>query len=277
MISYPQIDPVIFRLGPLEPRWYGLMYLLGFLYTFRLLKRHHKWMGLESAERADSILTTLVLGLIIGARAVYVIFYNWEATMAGPWYEPIAIWHGGLAFHGGLLGVVLASVYVARTYRIRWLRLTDVLALSTPVGLGLGRIANFINGELWGRHTDLPWGMVFPGAGPLPRHPSQLYQSFFEGLVLFIVLQLVWRRKPRVGVVSSTFLLGYAVVRIGAEFVREPDAQVGFLFGGITMGQLLSIAVLLAGIVLMRHSLTRGEEFDAVSGGGSGSGKKKKN
>ena len=268
MIPYPQIDPVIFRLGPLEPRWYGLMYLLGFLYTFRLLKKHHKWMGLKNVEAADSILSTLVLGLIVCARLVYVVFYNWEATMAGPWYEPIAIWHGGLAFHGGLLGVVLASVYVAKKYKITWLRLTDVLALSTPVGLGLGRIANFINGELWGRETSVPWAMVFPGAGPNPRHPSQLYESFLEGLVLFCILHILWRFKPRVGVVSATFLIVYSIFRTLVEFVRQPDVQVGFVLGPFTMGQLLSLVPLLGGAFLLWFSLTRSEAFDAASSSG---------
>jgi phosphatidylglycerol---prolipoprotein diacylglyceryl transferase len=278
MIPYPQIDPVIFRLGPLEPRWYGFMYLLGFLYTFRLLKKNARWMGLDNTEKADSILATLVFGLILGARFVYVVFYNWEATMAGPWYEPIAVWHGGLAFHGGLLGVVLASVYVARSYKISWLRLTDVLALSAPLGLGLGRIANFINGELWGRPTDLPWGMVFPGAGPLPRHPSQLYECLLEGVLLFIILHLLWRRKPRVGVVSATFLIGYAVFRSLVELVRQPDEQVGFLFGYFTMGQLLSFVVLVGGAILMRYAITQGEAFDAASSSPSQekSGKKSK-
>jgi phosphatidylglycerol---prolipoprotein diacylglyceryl transferase len=265
MIPYPQIDPVIFRLGPLEPRWYGLMYLLGFLYTFRLLKKHHKWLGLNDTDQADSILATMVLGLIIGARAVYVIFYNWEATMQGPWYEPIAVWHGGLAFHGGLLGVVLGSVYAAKKYRIRWLRLADVVALSAPVGLGLGRIANFINGELWGRETDLPWGMIFPGAGPNPRHPSQLYESFLEGFVLFLILRLIWKYQPKVGVVSSAFLLGYAVFRTSVEFVREPDVQVGFVAGPFTMGQLLSFLVLVGGGVLLWYSLKFGENFNLTA------------
>jgi phosphatidylglycerol:prolipoprotein diacylglycerol transferase len=264
MIPYPQIDPVIFRIGPLEPRWYGLMYLLGFLYTFRLLKKHHRWMGLDSDEKADSILAILVLGMIVCSRFVYVVFYNWQATMQGPWWEPFAVWHGGLAFHGGLLGTVLASLYVAKRYRINWSRLTDVLALSTPVGLGLGRIANFINGELWGRPTDLPWGMIFPGAGPYPRHPSQLYQALLEGVVLFILLRIVWNRKPRVGVVSATFLLGYGVVRVLAEFVREPDVQVGYVLGPFTMGQLLSVVVLIGGAVLMQYSITKGEAFDAT-------------
>jgi phosphatidylglycerol:prolipoprotein diacylglycerol transferase len=258
------------------------MYLIGFLYTFRLIKKNYRWMGLDDPEKADSILAILVLGLIVCARVIYVLFYNLEATLEGPWYEPIAIWHGGLSFHGGLLGVVLGSIYVARKYKIRWLRLTDVLALATPVGLGLGRIANFINGELWGRVTDVPWAMVFPGGGPYPRHPSQLYEAFLEGVVLFIILRLVWRLKPKVGVVSATFLLAYAVFRTMVEFVRQPDVQVGFVIGPFTMGQLLSVAVLVGGIVLMYYAMTRGEAFDATGSAGSGAassrsgGKKKK-
>ena len=263
MLKYPQIDPVIFTLGPLQPRWYGLMYLIGFLYTFHLLKKHARWIGFHP-DKADSILATLVVGLIATARVVYVLFYNLKGTLAAmgapferagstAWdmflglIEPIAIWNGGLAFHGGLLGVVLAGVYVSKKYKLKWQRLTDVLALGTPVGLGLGRVANFINGELWGRVTDVPWAMVFPGAGDLPRHPSQLYQAFLEGPVLFALLAFVWRRKPRVGMVSATFLFAYAFFRISMEFVREPDAQVGFLLGGATMGQLLSLTMLAFG------------------------------
>jgi phosphatidylglycerol:prolipoprotein diacylglycerol transferase len=266
MLTYPQIDPVIFRLGPIQPRWYGLMYLIGFLYTFRLLKKYAHWIGLPSPEVADSVLATLVAGLIITARLVYVIFYNFAETFspANPWWEVFAIWHGGLAFHGGLLGTVLAGVYVSYNYKIRWQRLTDVLALGTPVGLGLGRIANFINGELWGRVANVPWAMVFPGGGPQPRHPSQLYESFLEGPVLFLILHLVWRRKPKVGVVSAVFLLSYATFRIAMEFFREPDAQVGFLFGGITMGQLLSITMYVYGAYLMWSSLKFGEPHDAM-------------
>ena len=276
MLTYPQIDPVIFRIGPLQPRWYGLMYLIGFLYAFRLLKKYHRWIGLPSVEVADSVLANLVFGLIVTARLVYVIFYNFSETMAGPWWEVFAIWHGGLAFHGGLLGVVLGGWYVAWKYKIRWQRLTDVLALATPVGLGLGRIANFINGELWGRVTDLPWGMVFPTGGPQPRHPSQLYESFLEGLVLYVILHLVWRRKPKVGVVSSVFLLCYAFFRILVEFVREPDAQVGFLWGGVTMGQLLSCTMIVFGSWMLRQAMTRGDDHDAPPPAMAFSGKKKK-
>ena len=219
MLKYPQIDPVIIHLGPIEPRWYGLMYLIGFIYMYFNLKKNYKWLGLKDTEEVDSILSTLVLTMLVCSRTVYVIFYNWEETMRGPWWEFLAVWHGGLAFHGGLLGVVLGSVYLAHKYKMPWSRLADVLALGTPVGLGLGRIANFINGELWGRVTDVPWAMVFPNGGPLPRHPSQLYESFLEGLALFCLLRFVWWRKPRVGVTASTFLLSYALFRILVEFV----------------------------------------------------------
>ena len=263
MLKYPQIDPVIFQIGPFAPRWYGLAYLLGFVFVYFTLKKHHRWMGLKNVEELDAMLSRLVLGLIIGARFAYVVFYNWSETMAGPWWEFLAVWHGGLSFHGALAGVILASVWVARKYHVPWLRLTDVLALATPVGLGLGRIANFINGELWGRVTDVPWAMVFPYAGPLPRHPSQLYECLLEGLVLFVILRLVWRLKPRVGVVSGVFLLCYALFRILVEFVREPDVQVGFLFGGITMGQILSATMVFGGIYLVRYALKNGALHDA--------------
>lgn len=265
MIPFPQIDPVIFRLGPLEPRWYGLMYLLGFLYTHHLLKKHSKWMGLKDPEKADSVLATLVVGMILCSRFVYVTVYNWEETMRGPWYEPFAVWHGGLAFHGGLLGTILASVYASRRYKMPWLRLVDVLALSTPVGLGLGRCANFINGELWGRVTDVPWAMIFPGAGSMPRHPSQIYQAILEGPVLFLALRLVWWKKPNVGVVSACFLLFYAACRIFAEFFREPDAQLGFLPGGITMGQLLSFLMVAGGSFMLWYVLTRSVAHDSMA------------
>jgi phosphatidylglycerol---prolipoprotein diacylglyceryl transferase len=260
MIPYPQIDPVIFRLGPLEPRWYGLAYIIGFLYTHRCLKKNYQWLGLKKAEDAESLLVIMVVGLILGARMVYVVFYNWEATMVGPWWEPFAVWHGGLASHGGFLGVVLGSLYAARRYNVPWLRLTDVVAVSTPVGLGLGRIANFINGELWGRTTDLPWAMIFPHGGPDPRHPSQLYQAFFEGLVLFVLMRVLWKKKPPAGVASAVFLLAYGVVRIAMEFFREPDIQVGFVLGPFTMGQLLSVILLAVGGYVLWWSMRRARQ-----------------
>jgi phosphatidylglycerol:prolipoprotein diacylglycerol transferase len=258
MLHYPQIDPVIFHLGPFAPRWYGFAYLLGFVFTYFTLKKHHRWMGLKNPDEIDGLLARLVFGMILGARFVYVVFYNLEDTMAGPWWEFIAVWHGGMSFHGALLGVVIGSIWVAKKYRVPWLRLTDVLALATPVGLGLGRIANFINGELWGRVTTVPWAMVFPHGGPLPRHPSQIYEFFLEGFFLFILIHLVWRFKPRVGVVSATFLLGYAACRITVEFFREPDAQLGYFFGDVTMGQILSTTMVIGGIWLLRYALKHG-------------------
>ena len=263
MIRYPQIDPVIFRLGPLEPRWYGFMYLLGFIYTYHLIKKYYKWMGLESAELTDSVLAALVVGMIICSRTVYVLFYNLEDTLRGPWYEPLAIWHGGLSFHGGFIGVILACFYIAHRYKVPVLRMGDIVAMSAPVGVGLGRIANFINGELWGRKSDLPWAMVFPGAGPDARHPSQLYESFFEGFMMFWVMRFVWKRKPNVGIMSTTYAVGYSLIRICVEFVREPDQQVGFLFGGITMGQILSFVMVFIGIALYFAAKRHGTPYDA--------------
>ncbi len=274
MLKYPQIDPVIFSvgpfdiggvtLGPIEPRWYGMMYLLGFMYTYHLLKKHARWIGFDP-EKADNVLASLVFFMIVTSRTVYVIFYNWKGTLEGPWWEFLAIWHGGLAFHGGLLGTVLGCLYVCKKYGVRYTRLADVLALSTPVGLGLGRIANFINAELWGRVTDVPWAMVFPNAGPSPRHPSQLYEAFFEGLVLFLVLRWVWNRKPNIGMVAGVFCTAYAIIRTLVEMVREPDAQLGFVEFGLTRGQQLSLVLLAYGIFLIWFAMTRGEPHDAAA------------
>lgn len=280
MLNYPRIDPVIVHIGPLEPRWYGLMYLIGFVYGYLTIKRHYRWLGLKNTEEVDSILASVVVILLICSRTVYVIFYNWDETMRGPWWEPFAVWHGGLAFHGGFLGVVLGTLFAAKKYKMPWLRLTDVCALAAPLGLGFGRIANFINGELWGRVTNAPWGMIFPNAGPLPRHPSQLYESFLEGFVLFWLVRLVWRRNPRVGVTSATFILGYAFFRILVEFVREPDVQVGYVLGPFTMGQLLSAVMVGGGVFLLYYALTRGVAHNAPPSAGiaagSGTTKKKK-
>lgn len=276
MIKYPQIDPVIIHLGPLEPRWYGLMYLIGFMYTHRLLKKNYKWIGLPNEESVDNVLAILVLFMIVCSRTVYVTFYNWEETMRGPWWEFLAVWHGGLAFHGGLLGTVLGAWYACRKYKIEWSRLADIIALSAPVGLGLGRIANFINGELWGRVTDVPWAMIFPTGGPMPRHPSQLYECLLEGVLLFIILRIIWRRKPRIGVVTASFILFYAFFRISVEMVREPDAQLGFIFGPLTMGQLLSFVMVLGGAILLRYSLTHGAPHDAPAPNEAGAQKRKR-
>lgn len=259
MLKYPQIDPVIFQLGPIAPRWYGLMWLLGFLFVHRRLRKYWRWLNLPTAETSDTVLGWLVFGTILGARLVYVFFYNLEGTLEGPWWEIFAVWHGGLAFHGGLVGMLIAGLYVTRRFRIPWLRLCDVVATAAPVGLGLGRIANFINGELWGRATDLPWAMIFPGAGLEARHPSQLYEFLLEGVLLYALVNFVWSRRPRVAVTGGVFLSAYALMRFLVEFVREPDVQVGFLFDFFTMGQLLSLSMLAGGLYVLWYGLTRGE------------------
>jgi phosphatidylglycerol---prolipoprotein diacylglyceryl transferase len=254
MLQYPKFDPIIFQIGPFAPRWYGLMYLIGFIFTYRQLQKNWRWLGLRAEDQVDSVLGILVLSMLVCSRLVYVVFYNFQDTMAGPWWEIFAVWHGGLAFHGGLLGVVVGAVIVSYRYKLHWLRLTDVVSSIAPIGLGFGRIGNFINGELWGRVTEVPWGMVFPGAGPYPRHPSQLYQSLLEGLLLYIIMSQIWKRKPLVGVTSGLFLIIYAVFRIFAELFREPDSQIGFIFGFFTMGQLLSAVMLLSGCAVFFYA-----------------------
>lgn len=254
MINYPRINPVIFELGPIAPRWYGLMYLIGFIFTYKRLSKNAAWLGIKGDDQVDSVLGILVLSMLLCSRLVYVFFYNFEDTMAGPWWEIFAVWHGGLAFHGGLLGVVVGAIILNYRYRIHWIKLTDVIASVAPVGLGLGRIGNFINGELWGRTTDLPWGMVFPNAGALPRHPSQIYECLLEGVLLYIIVNFVWKKKTFVGQTSAAFLIGYSIMRSAVELVREPDVQLGFFFGYLTMGQMLSFAMFLFGLWMFWNS-----------------------
>ena len=249
--AFPNIDPVAFRIGPLAVRWYGLAYMTAFLAAWWILKRlDERWdLGLGPDGRAATVLAA-VIGVIVGGRLGYVLFYG-----AGVyWREPVRIlqlWDGGMSFHGGLVGLLLAGTWVARRYHVPFLRLTDAGAIAAPIGLFLGRIANFINDELWGRVTNVPWGVVFPNGGPLPRHPSQLYEAALEGLVLFGVMLWLARKDRDAGEITGWLLTLYAVFRIFVEFFREPDIQIGFLPGGITMGQLLTIPVLLGGIWLL--------------------------
>jgi phosphatidylglycerol:prolipoprotein diacylglycerol transferase len=248
MLTFYQIDPVIFQIGPLAVRWYGLMYLLGFAAAYLLICHLSKLRGLAlSKEGVSDLLFYGVLGVILGGRLGYVLFYNFEQYLSRP-LEIFAVWQGGMSFHGGLLGVIAASVLFCWRRKLPMLLCGDVLVASATIGLGLGRIGNFINAELWGRVTDLPWGMVFPGAGPLPRHPSQLYEAALEGLVLFLILYLLHRRKVAEGVPFFCFFAGYGLFRFLVEFVRQPDAHLGFLWGGATMGQLLSLPMILFGI-----------------------------
>lgn len=252
MLHAPDIDPVAIHLGRIQVHWYGLMYLIGFLGAW--------WLGMYRARRAGSgwrpqeiadLLFYGALGVILGGRIGYVLFYNLPYYLDHP-IEVFYIWSGGMSFHGGLLGVITAMWLYGRRTQRTFFAVADFVAPLTPVGLGAGRLGNFINHELWGKVTDVPWGMVFPNAGPLPRHPSQLYEFSLEGVALFIILW-VYARKPRpTGAVSGLFLLCYGIFRFLVEFVREPDVQLGYLaFGWVTMGQILSLPMILLGIWLL--------------------------
>ena len=251
MLTAPQIDPVAIQIGPLAVRWYGLMYLVGFLLAWWLGRRRARRSGLLGPEQVDDLIFYAALGVILGGRFGYVLFYGFEQLLADPLYL-LRIWEGGMSFHGGLLGVLVAAWLFGRKHGLGFFGVTDFVAPLVPLGLAAGRIGNFVNGELWGRVSDVPWAMVFPGAGPSPRHPSQLYEAFLEGFVLFALLW--WfsaRPRPRMAV-SGLFLVGYGTARFAVEFAREPDAHLGFLAGGwLTMGMLLSLPMVVAGAVLM--------------------------
>jgi phosphatidylglycerol---prolipoprotein diacylglyceryl transferase len=255
MLTHPSIDPVAFSLGPLSVHWYGLMYLFGFALAWWLgLRRlHAPYSPLSNTEQLSDLLFYCAMGVILGGRLGYVLFYDLASYIAHP-LNILQVWRGGMSFHGGLIGVLLAVWLYSRRIQRHFFQITDFIAPLIPIALGLGRIGNFINGELWGRPTDLPWGMIFadPDAGFIPRHPSQLYQAFAEGLVLFALLWL-YSRKPRpMMAVSGLFLIGYGVLRIFTEFFRTPDAHLGFIaFDWLTMGQLLSIPMIVAGVLLM--------------------------
>jgi phosphatidylglycerol---prolipoprotein diacylglyceryl transferase len=254
MLVHPDIDPVAFSLGPLAVRWYGLMYLLGFGVAWWLgLRRINGGRAPINRQQFDDLLFLGVLGVILGGRLGYVLFYK-PAYYASHPLEIVAVWQGGMSFHGGLLGVMLAIAFAARRHGVDYLRLTDFVAPLVPLGIAAGRMGNFINGELWGRVTDLPWGMLFRGAGDAPRHPSQLYQFALEGLTLFAILW--WfssRPRPR-GQISALFLIGYGTLRFVAEFAREPDAFLGYLAFGLSMGQWLCIPMVAGGLWLFAWS-----------------------
>jgi phosphatidylglycerol:prolipoprotein diacylglycerol transferase len=253
MLVHPNIDPVAFSIGPLAVRWYGLMYLAGFAAAWGLgLQRIKKGLAPVTRAQFDDLIFLAVAGVILGGRLGYVLFYKPSYYASHP-FEIFAVWQGGMSFHGGLLGVMVAMTFAARRHNIDWLRLMDFVAPLCPLGFAAGRMGNFLNGELWGRATDLPWGMVFRGAEG-PRHPSQLYEFGLEGLALFALLW--WfssRPRPR-GQVSALFLLGYGTFRFIAEFGREPDSYLGFLALGLTMGQWLCVPMILGGIGLFAWS-----------------------
>jgi phosphatidylglycerol:prolipoprotein diacylglycerol transferase len=250
MLVHPQIDPIAFSIGPLAVRWYGLMYLAGFAAAWWLgVRRIARGAAPVTRRQFDDLLFLAVLGVILGGRLGYVLFYKPGHYLSNP-LEIFAIWQGGMSFHGGLLGVMAAMSFAAWRQRIDYLRLMDFVAPLCPLGIAAGRMGNFINGELWGRVTDVPWGMVFRGAGDAPRHPSQLYQFALEGVLLFVILW--WysaRPRPR-GAVSALFLIGYGSLRFIAEFGREPDAFLGYLALGLTMGQWLCLPMIAGGFAL---------------------------
>ncbi|MGO9952463.1 MAG: prolipoprotein diacylglyceryl transferase [Dissulfurispiraceae bacterium] len=248
MISYPNISPEIVRIGPFAIRWYGLMYLLGFGASLLLVQYQVKKRSMElEADFVETLYSYLIAGLLLGARVGYVIFYNAAYYFYHP-LEIFAIWQGGMSFHGGFIGVMLAGLLFCKRRRVDFWLIADLVVVTVPIGLGLGRLGNFINGELYGRVTNVPWAMLFPGE-TLPRHPSQLYEFFLEGVVLFVVL---WSMKGRLksGKLTALFLILYGIFRIVAEFFREPDPQIGYILGVITMGQILSCLMVVVGIIL---------------------------
>ncbi|HXV29623.1 MAG TPA: prolipoprotein diacylglyceryl transferase [Sinorhizobium sp.] len=258
ILPFPEIDPVIFMIGPLAVRWYGLAYvagiLLGWFYARRILKNAALWRDEKPAltlTQLDDFLLWAAGGIVLGGRIGYVLFYDLDAVLENP-VRAIEIWNGGMSFHGGLLGTTLAMIVFARRHAIPVWSLFDVVAAVVPIGLFFGRIANFINGELWGRLSSMPWAVVFPTGGPFARHPSQLYEAALEGILLLAVLAyFVYRRKAlkSPGLITGIFTCGYAASRIFVEFFREPDPQIGYLAGGwLTMGMLLSVPMAVAGI-----------------------------
>jgi phosphatidylglycerol:prolipoprotein diacylglycerol transferase len=257
-LAFPNIDPVIVQIGPLAIHWYGLGYVVGILFAWwyakRLISKPNLWPNDTAPIKPvdiDDFLIWAAAGVVIGGRLGYMLFYDFARYAANP-LEALAIWQGGMSFHGGLAGVTVAMILFARRRGFSAFSLFDVIAAGAPVGLGLVRVTNFINSELWGRPTDVPWAVVFPNGGPFARHPSQIYEAILEGLVLFVVLfVLVHRGKAlkRPGMVAGVFIAGYGLSRIFVEFFREPDAHIGYLLGGwLTMGMVLSIPLVLIGL-----------------------------
>jgi phosphatidylglycerol---prolipoprotein diacylglyceryl transferase len=261
LIPYPAIDPIAVSLGPFAIRWYALAYIAGLLIGWRYcLALSKKPPHVARPQDLDDFLVWATLGVVLGGRTGYVLFYRPEYYFAHP-SEILKVWHGGMSFHGGALGVCVAIILFCRQRKMPMLGLADIIACAVPIGLFFGRIANFINGELWGRVTDVPWAMIFPNDPThLPRHPSQLYEATMEGVILFTLLYFLQRSdkvRERQGALTACFMMGYATARIVGEEFRQPDANLGFLFMGATMGQLLSIPLFLAGVALFWYAWRR--------------------
>ena len=261
-LSFPSINPVIFSLGPFEIRWYSLAYIVGFLFAWRYIRFLTQKKQIHSLNKkidfkfVDDLVFYSIVGLILGARLGYVIFYNPSYYLQNP-FEIIYLWQGGLSFHGGLLGIVIASLVLSKSNQIDFFQLSDLICVSAPVGIFFGRIANFINGELYGRPSEYFIGMQFPGSDMQYRHPSQLYEAFLEGLVIFIVLNILIHKFDKLkkpGFISSVFLIMYGVFRFFIEFTREPDQQLGLFFEFLSMGMILSIPMIIFGIFIFIYS-----------------------
>lgn len=257
MIYHPQINPNIFEFGVIKVSWYGMMYVVAFVSGYLLLKNRHKNNPDFTKNQLSDLLTYVMLGVLLGGRIGYVLFYGLQFWL-NDWLYPFKTWQGGMSFHGGAIGVILSLWLFSVKQKKSFLFVTDLVSPIIPWGLFFGRIGNFINGELWGRVTDMPWGMIFPDADNLPRHPSQLYEAIFEGLFLWLILWTVSKKQLKLGFASGAFLFGYGIIRILVEFFREPDAQFSLdLFKYITMGQILSLPMVVIGIFLMMKKFDR--------------------
>lgn len=259
-LEFPDISPIIFSIGPVSIRWYSMAYLLGIVFAWWLIKRNiEKYKLSFDANLLEDLVFYITLGIIIGGRLGYVLFYGGSSFWRNP-IQILEVWKGGMSFHGGVLGVIAGAYLFARKVKCKFLKITDLVVLYAPIGIFCGRIANFINDELWGRVTDVPWAVRFPNGGYLPRHPSQLYEAFFEGIVVFAILNWLWRYKyirERHGLVSALFVLLYGIFRITMERFREPDAQLGFLWGNLTMGQILSFPLMIVGVSVIVYLCCR--------------------
>ncbi len=255
MLKFPQFDPIFVNIGPFAIHWYGMMYILAFLFAWLLAnwQANHS-NGRWNKEQIGDLIFYAAIGVVLGGRIGYVLFYDLARYLQHP-LEIFAIWQGGMSFHGGFIGALLSMIYFGKKYKKSFAEVSDFVAPLVPIGLGFGRLGNFINGELWGRVTTMPWGMVFPYVDDVPRHPSQLYELFFEGIVLFfIVFTFSLKPRPRFAV-SSVFLIGYGSLRFLVEFFREPDIQLGFVATDwMTMGQMLSVPMIIAGVLGLIYS-----------------------
>ncbi len=263
-MEFPSIDPVFMRLGPIQLRWYGLMYVISFIITYLILKNEavRKKLPLNGEDISD-LLFYGILGVVLGGRIGYILFYNLGFYLQHP-LKILAVWEGGMSFHGGFIGVIAAFWIYARSREISFWTIIDIAAQCAPVGLGLGRIGNFINGELYGRATDLPWGIVFPGTNGVPRHPSQLYEAFLEGFLLFFIVRFAARHSETTGVSGWTFVTGYGLFRFIVEFFRQPDVQMGIYLGYFSMGQILSFPMFIAGLFMICRICLREQKYEAL-------------